>query len=131
MAKKRFGISIDSELLESVDRIARALNTTRSAIVEEAIRAFVADHEHLAYRHTCCGIILVEGGASTEVARVVEAFRDVVVNYMHLHAGCNCIELLLVYGDSSRIAELESVLVRELRCATRFVPLSAIHKPVG
>ena len=125
--KRRFGVSLDSELLDAIDRVAKALNTTRSAVVEEAVRAFIADYEHLTRRHECCGLIIVEG-VDEGIRGVVERFRDVVMNHMHLHAGCNCFDVLLVYGDSGRIAELESVLVRELRCATRFVPLSAIHK---
>ncbi len=129
MVKKRFGISIDSELLESVEKIAKVLNTTRSAVVEEAIRFYVADYCHLLSKHLCGGIILIEE-VSEGLREVVERFRDVVLNHMHLHAGRNCVDLLLVYGDSTRIAELQSVLVRELRCATRFVPLASIHKAV-
>ncbi len=122
MAKRRFGVSMEEELLEKVELLAKLFRTTRSAVLEEAAKNFVLDNLELLSSGCCCGMLIVEGRPS-ELRPVVDRFKDVVLNHMHVHVGGSCVDVVLVYGDASRIAELRNSLVRELRCATRFVPL--------
>ena len=122
MAKRRFGVSMEKDLLDKVEKLASLFNTTRSAIIEEAVERFVHENLQLIGSESCCGIIVVEK-VSERLRTVVDAFRDIVVSHMHIHVGGNCVDVILVYGNPSRIAEFRNSLVRELRCATRFVPL--------
>jgi len=120
VARRRFGVSIEEGLARRLDSLARALGRDRSSLVEEALRAFLEDHDHMAGEHACRGIIVAECGGAGRVP--VDGYREVVASHIHAHMDGGCIELLLVDGDSSEIRRLYNDLL-DKGCKARYVPL--------
>ncbi len=122
MARRRFGVSIDEELAEKLDRLAEKAGMDRSRVVEEALRVFLGDHDHMSFEHECSGVIVASCPDPSGGQEASEEFRDIVRSVIHSHAGGACIEILVVSGDSTRIARLYSTLASR-GCRPRFVPV--------
>ena len=104
MAKKRrFGISIPSDVAENLDALAKILEIDRSKIVEQALRSYILDYIHYLYPHKCRGIMIVyrETEHEIRVLSILEEFRDIVLSYSHYHVDKLCIESLIISGDST------------------------------
>ncbi len=131
--KRRFGISLPEELADAVDRLAKALSTTRSAVVTDALRTYVEMRRHLIEPHECTGVmVLVDDEESPMPIRVVHEFGDVIRSHLHVHVEGRCINILVVKGPSERIAELES-RIRSLmpHCRIYYLPLAIGHEEHG
>lgn len=119
--KARFGVSLPADLARELDRASRRLGSTRSSIVEEALRSYLSELEHLEEPHECRGVILAtcRGANAGEVA---SNYKDIVVGHLHVHLMGDCTDIIAVAGPSSSI----EMLVRDLRsqgCSTRYTPL--------
>jgi len=120
VARRRFGVSVDEGLAARLDSLARTLGTDRSSLVEEALRAFLSDLDHMEEAHACRGVIVAECDGAGRVP--VEQYREVVSSHIHAHVRGGCIELLVVEGSSDTIRDLYSRLL-ENGCKARYVPL--------
>ncbi len=126
MAKKRFGISISSDIATALDEIAKDIGLDRSHLIEEAIRSYIEEYKHLMEKHICRGILIVhvKSGESmmNRVFEIFEDYKDIIVSHSHHHVAGECILTVIVYGDSKRVSELHRKL--PYSCTTRYVPLS-------
>jgi CopG family nickel-responsive transcriptional regulator len=118
---RRFGVSIPEDLAKALDDLAEKLGVSRSEIVREALRLYLAEHAHYTVKHRCCGMITVVTKGVKDLS-AVEEFKDVVSTFSHIHVEDYCINSLVVYGDSDKIAELHRALLRVSE-NVRFIPL--------
>ena len=121
MPRRRFGVSLPEDIARALDSIAETLGVARSSIVEEAIRAYIADAEHLAQPHRCVGVIIAVCSERSTLS-VLEEHRSVVVGHMHAHPDGRCADIIVVAGMSRDIARLVSHL-KSRGCGTRYIPL--------
>ncbi len=124
--RARFGISLPEDLALELDRASRALGSTRSSIVEEAVRSYLSELEHLEEPHTCRGVILASCPSNASAGEGVSRHKNIVIGHFHVHLGEACTDILAVSGPSGSIAEL----IRDLRrsgCTAKYTPLP--HEP--
>jgi len=125
VSKKRFGISLPSEVAESLDLIAGLTGTDRSSIVAEAVNEYLHDHSHYVADHECAGLLVAVStttGHGRGGAVAVSEFSDIVKHYAHYHVEGVCVEVIVVVGSSGRILELHNKLKASAE-AVRFIPL--------
>lgn len=123
--KQRFGISLDSELTEEVEKLAAATGTTRSSIVGIAVREFLSERFHFAKTHECEGVFVVryEPSVGSPVERALEERKAIAVSRLHVHAtDGHCVEILYVRASSKQIIELENSLMKCGCKMCKFVP---------
>lgn len=122
--KRRFGVSIPSDLADDLEKLAKALGTDRSSIVRDALREYIHDHMHYLVPHECSGVMILMGNIDHErLHRVIEEFRDIIHSYNHTHVAGICIEILIVSGPSPRITLMHRTLVETKGCIVRYVPI--------
>jgi len=122
LAKRRFGISINSDIAMALDEIAKNFGLDRSRLVEEAIRSYIEEYKHFTKKHICRGIFIVRNkGGEPKIDEVFEDYRDIIVSHSHHHIAGECILTVIVYGDSERVTELHKKLL--CSCTTRYIPL--------
>jgi len=122
--KRRFGVSLEPELFEELERVAKAVGTDRSRIVSMATREYLADRFHFARQHPCEGFIIAcyASGAKGEVDRLLEG-NPLVVGRAHFHTeGDCCAEAIYVRGSSDSVWELHASMSRVCRHC-RYVPV--------
>jgi len=125
MSKKRFGVSLPSEIAESLDLIAGLTGADRSSIVAEAVNEYLHDHSHYVADHECAGLLVAVStttGHERGGAVAIGEFSDIVKHYAHYHVEGVCVEVIIVVGSSARILELHNKL-RAAAEAVRFIPL--------
>jgi|UniRef100_A0A7J2U0U4 CopG family nickel-responsive transcriptional regulator len=123
MAKKRFGVSIEQRLYSKLDEVTKSLGVDRSAVVEEALRNYLSDLNHLAKAHTCCGLVVVEDPDTVEMERILAGYKDIIVNYSHHHIAGKCIYTIMVLGNSEALATFYSRVSKTKGHGKRYIPL--------
>jgi len=118
--KRRFGISIPSELADKLDKLSEKLGCDRSRIVRMAIENIVHDHLYYLVKHRCRGIIVVKG--SEDILDLIEKYRDLVIAYNHYHLADTCIATIIVDGFSTDITRLHREILGR-GCSSRYIPL--------
>ncbi|ADI31566.1 CopG family ribbon-helix-helix protein [Staphylothermus hellenicus] len=127
-SKRRFGVSIPSDIADALDKLAELTGSDRSSIVAEALRTYLHDHLHYMIPHKCTGfIIVVKKEKNVSPSIVIDKFKDIIQSYNHTHYEGKCIEIFFVSGYSGRIAELDRKL-RSMGCSVRYIPLQSINK---
>lgn len=129
--KRRFGVSIPSDIADALDKLAELTGSDRSSIVAEALRTYLHDHIHYTIPHKCTGfLIVVNREENIPTSLVIDKFKDIIYSYSHTHVDELCIEIFIVSGHSSRIADLDRTL-RSMSCSVRYIPLTTIIKIEG
>lgn len=113
---KRFGVSLDSDLLASFDEICEARGyTNRSEAIRDLIRAaFIEDKWD--EETSACGILtLVYDHHRNDLARRLIAiqhdYHDAIITTMHFHMDHhNCLEILVLKGEPKTLRELSTRL---------------------
>ncbi len=122
MAKRRFGVSINSNIATALDEIAKNLGSDRSRLVEEAIKSYIEEYKHFTKKHICRGIFIVcSKNGEPKIDEIFEDYRDVIISHSHHHVAGECILTVIVYGNSERITELHKKLLYSY--ITRYIPL--------
>ncbi|ABL77534.1 CopG family ribbon-helix-helix protein [Thermofilum pendens] len=122
--KRRVGVSLDGDVFEELERVAKAFNTDRSHIVNMAAREYLLEKFHYAKPHSCEGVMIIsyDPARGQEVAEAIEESKSLVVSRSHFHTGDGCcLEILYLKGDSEEIWLLEK-RVSHLCDVCRFVP---------
>lgn len=119
--KVRFGVSIPSDLSRELDVLASKVGTSRSEIVEQAIRNMLSDYIHYLTPHQCEGVMVALCPENRGNESVIERYSDVAETYMHIHRSGKCFEVLVLSGPSQRISELHAKLLSS-GCGVRFLP---------
>ncbi len=118
--KRRFGISIPSNLADKLDQLSEKLGCDRSRIVRMAIENIVHDHLYYLVRHRCRGIIVVKG--SEDILDLIEKYHNLVVAYNHYHLSNTCIATIVVDGFSTDIIRLHREILSR-GCTSRYIPI--------
>ncbi len=124
VSKRRFGVSIPSDLADQLDLLAERIGRDRSSLVVEALKTFIHDHLHVLVPHHCTGIIVSSSSGEGISGSIIEKHRDIIMSYNHYHVDRLCIITIIVSGESRRIMELTRDLSR-LGCSVRYIPLAA------
>ncbi|MEL9991627.1 MAG: CopG family ribbon-helix-helix protein [Thermoproteus sp.] len=120
---KRFGVSLPNELAQEVDKLSRELGVTRSAIVAQAVSAFVQSYsQHLKDGHVCLGAVLSLTEGVELLSELIEQYKELIANYSHIHIGDKCVSVFVVHGDGRKIGEF-LVGLSERAVKTYFTPI--------
>lgn len=130
--KARFGISVDENVAEQLNKLSKVLNVDRSSIVEDAIKATISEHNHYLYEHRCLGVMIIRWETELRkrgtIEEILEDYKDVVRFSTHVHIENTCASLILMDGSSSKIKELHTKLKMLKNISVRYIPLSEIKK---
>ena len=124
MRKRRFGVSLEPEVFEELDRAAKALGTDRSRVVSMATREYLAERFHFVRQHPCEGVIVACYAAAYkgEVDKLLESSQLIVSrSHFHSQAGC-CVEVLYVRGASDSVWDLQAAMSQLCRYC-RYIPV--------
>lgn len=114
----RFGVSIDSELLEGFDRlIARKGYSNRSEAIRDLIRDTLVDVEWAEGDRETVGTITIV--YNHEVRELSDKLTDLqhghfaaIVSALHVHLDAhNCLEVLVVKGKSAEIRAIADAVI--------------------
>ena len=112
----RFGVSIESELLEEFDGFIRVRNySNRSEAIRDLIRRSLAQREWEEGGTAAGGIVLVYDHHKRELSERLTHIQhhalDIIVSNLHVHLDeQSCLEVIVVRGPVERINELASRL---------------------
>lgn len=122
--RKRFGVSLEQEVFEELERMTKALGTDRSRLISIAAREYLTEKLHFARRHECEGVLIASYTAEVknDVDKLLEE-SNLIVSRTHLHSrgGC-CVEVLYLRGSSDSVWSLQAAVTRVSR-ACRYVPM--------
>ena len=114
----RFGVYIPKDLAKEVEECMRRLGIeSKSRLVQEALRLFIAEHRWRLGGKVVGAIGIVYShdvsGADEELTDVQHRHLDVVVSAVHVHLDPkNCLLIVIVRGDSEEIRRLVEELNR-------------------
>ncbi|RDD54086.1 MAG: ribbon-helix-helix domain-containing protein [Candidatus Korarchaeota archaeon NZ13-K] len=125
--RRRFGVSIPSELLEKLDSLSRELMVSRSSIIEELIREAIDERSHLLRPHRCRGVLIVISRTPEGASKVLEKYSSCIVSRSHHHSEGCCVDIGFLEADSSEIISLRRELKRIKGVSERYLPLACIR----
>ncbi|MEM0226015.1 MAG: CopG family ribbon-helix-helix protein [Thermofilaceae archaeon] len=122
--KRRFGISLDKDLFEELDRAAKAIGADRSRLISLATREYLMERIHFEREHECEGVLVASypAEAKEEVDKLLESSGSLVLSRSHFHSrgGC-CVEVIYLRGSSDSVWNLHMAIGRICR-ACRYIP---------
>lgn len=114
---KRFGVSIEKELLKSFDRYIKNNDYgNRSEALRDLVRKALVEDRWLESRSSGAGaIILVYDHHQKEllekIISIQHDLKEIIVSSLHVHIDHdNCLEVIIVRGKIEKIKRLESRL---------------------
>ncbi len=121
--KKRFGVSLNEEIVQDLNAMASKLGCNRSAVVGMAVESYLKELKHTLEEHMCSGVmVIVKKSGSASIENIYEKFKDVISGYTHYHVRNACVDVVLTVGSSTRILELRKNL-EGYGCLVRYVVL--------
>lgn len=117
MAVSRFGVSLEKEMLEMLDRF---VNENKFANRSQAIRHLIAknavEKKWQSNKVVAGAIILVydhhKRDLLMKLTDIQHDFHDVILSAQHFHLDHdNCLEIVAVKGKASRLTELSDKLI--------------------
>ncbi len=126
MRKRRFGISLPSQVAEELDELASTLEVNRSKLIEEMVSQGMVERGHLLREHRCTGVLMVvtTKGRESELYRVYNEFRGVIKSIAHFHSKGLCMDVLFIEeAESSEIASLEKEIRKVRVSVERYFPV--------
>lgn len=122
--KKRFGISLDTDLFEELNRAAKEIGADRSRLISLATRGYLTERVHFERPHECEGVLVASYSTESkeEIDKLLEGSGSLVLNRSHFHSrgGC-CIEVIYLRGSSDSVWGLQAAIGRICR-ACRYIP---------
>jgi len=115
---RRFGVSIDSKLLEDFDRLIREKGyNNRSEAIRDLIRDKLVQEEwELGTKETVGSVTLVYSHEVRELTEVLTGLQHEhhrsIISTMHIHLDeHNCLEVLVVRGKANDIKSIADKLI--------------------
>ena len=108
----RFGVSMESNLLEEFDRFIERRNySNRSEAIRDLIRDSFTEQEWAENRQAAGAIVMKckygPGDLSDRLLNIQHKHRDVVVSSLHVHLDEErCLRVIVVKGPSNEIKEM-------------------------
>ncbi|MEM0377799.1 MAG: ribbon-helix-helix domain-containing protein [Thermosphaera sp.] len=123
--KRRFGISISTELASLVDELARDHGCERSKIIENAINEYLHENLHSeTKKHTCISVLISVTQKSVS-SKIIDKHREVVKSLIYHPLGDSYLLIIIAEGDSEAISRLKRDLGRT-SANLRLVPLESM-----
>ena len=114
---KRFGVSIEDDLLKKFDGYIRSKNyTNRSEALRDLIRKELVEEQWIKADKDAAGaIVLVYDHHKRELADslvdIQHDYHKIIISTQHIHLNHNmCLEVIVVSGKINEIYQLESKL---------------------
>lgn len=131
--KRRFGVSVNSELADAIDKVAVKSGCSRSSIVELAVKSFILEYSHLKEPHECCGLFIIKpreaGGFSRFLEESMREYEGIVRFTAHFHACGSCIYIICMGGDYRVIMEFRDKILKSNLCSLlRYIPLCSLSE---
>lgn len=123
--KRRFGISIDESIANTLEVLSHQTGVNRSKLIEEALKGYLEHHSHLLVPHTCKGILVARCPNRSLLAGVSEQYKEIIKAWLHAHLDGECMEAFFVEGDSAKIRDLYSSILKK-GCSCRYVPAESL-----
>ncbi|ADV65080.1 CopG family ribbon-helix-helix protein [Desulfurococcus mucosus] len=123
--KRRFGISIPSNIAERLDNLAELLHCDRSTIVSNALNEYIHENLHGEKEHECRGVIVAYTSASPP-PNLFSKYTDVVSAYSLYKVRDGFIMVLVVEGSSRLINELRT-RISSHASVQRYMPLDTSY----
>jgi len=129
MKIKRFGVSIDEELLKKFDEIIKEENyPTRSKALNDLIREYIVKKEQLGGGEITGAIFLIYDHHKREivdkVTDVQHDFHNIIISTLHIHLDIdNCFEIIALKGLSKDINLLNKKLKNIKGIKSNFVSI--------
>ncbi len=116
----RFGVSLDSELLEKFDALCEAKSySTRSEAIRDLIRKMLVEQEWERSQGNAAGTLTMvydhhTTGLTQKLTEIQHNVHDVILSTLHCHLDHhNCLEVLVLQGD---VEDIKSLGQRLLSC---------------
>ncbi len=114
---KRFGVSIDNDLLKKFDDYIKSKNyTNRSEALRDLIRKEFVEEQWIKANRNAAGAIIVvfdhhKRELTNNLVGIQHDYQEIIISTQHIHLDHNmCLEVIVVRGKISRIYQLESKL---------------------
>lgn len=127
--KRRFGISLPSDMVEKIDKLASILMIDRSKVIEQMLADSIEDRTHLLNPHRCKGVLIVtSSGENTYiVSEVFESYGEYVKTRTHYHSGDICIDIGIVEAESKDILSMKRDFRRLKDVKERYLPFQCVR----
>jgi len=134
--RSKFGVHLDRDLAEELEELVKQTGVeSRSKIIQEALRLFLAERSWIKQSGPVAGVLVVlydhnVNGVDEALTDIQHHYLDVVAAAMHVHLTEDlCLLAVGVRGDSQRIgklvAEIESIRgVKLVRSVIVAAPIS-------
>ena len=115
----RFGVSLDSGLLEKFDSYTKTNNySNRSKAIADLIRGVFVEQEWAQGKSVAGAIMIVYDHHKRELVNklvnIQHDFQDTIISSQHVHLDHdNCLEIIIVKGKTTSIKKLASMLKAE------------------
>jgi CopG family nickel-responsive transcriptional regulator len=117
MSVARFGVSLDQELLDALDRFVKDNNfPNRSQAIRQLISDNLAQKKWESNQQVAGAVSLVydhhKRDLLNKLADLQHDYHDVILSAQHFHLDHdNCLEIIAVRGESSRLTLLANKLI--------------------
>ena len=112
MKGSKFGVYLPEDLLKELEECMKSIGIySKSKVVQEALRLFIAEHRWRT-RGYVAGVIGVlynhnADHVDEELTDIQHRFLDVIISALHIHLDRErCMLIIAVRGDTERIKEL-------------------------
>lgn len=114
----RFGVSLDSDLLEKFDKLCDDKSyQTRSEAIRDLIRKALVEREWEDAEGELAGTLTLvydhhSSGLTQKLTEIQHDVHDVIQTTMHIHLDHhNCLEVIVLKGDAETIKKLGQKLI--------------------
>lgn len=114
----RFGVSLDSDLLEKFDALCEEKSyQTRSEAIRDLIRKTLVEREWEGVTGEVAGTLSLvydhhHSGLAQRLTEIQHDSHDVVMSTLHVHLDHhNCLEVLVLKGDAEEVRRLGQRLI--------------------
>jgi len=113
----RFGVSINSELLNKFDKLIKSKGyVNRSEAIRDLIRDYLVEYEWEEDIETMGSVTLVYDHHVRELTESLTSlqhdYHSSIISSMHVHIDeHNCLEVILIMGKGSKVKEIADRLI--------------------
>ena len=117
MSTKRFGVSMDENLLEKLDRIVRQKNyPNRSEAIRDMVRTTIVEDEWEASKEEVIGVLVIifdhhRRDLSSRLLEAEHRRAGEIITTLHLHLDHhNCLEAKVIKGTPAEVRNIANEL---------------------
>ena len=113
----RFGVSINSELLESFDKLIESKGyVNRSEAIRDLIRDYLVEYEWEEDLETIGAVTIVYDHHASDLSELLTSIQHeyytMIISSMHIHIDHhNCLEITVIKGKGSKVKDIADKLI--------------------